>query len=84
MRDDDVDGVDRADGVGQRPEDEPGTGVVAAFGRQLKLLRVRAGLDREAQLRQALDGEIRRKTDRINAEASKTTRKKASAKTKRP
>lgn len=30
----------------QRPEDEPGTGVVAAFGRQLKLLRVRAGLDR--------------------------------------
>lgn len=48
MRDDDVDGVDRADGVGQRPEDEPGTGVVAAFGRQLKLLRVRAGLDRAA------------------------------------
>ncbi|MFF7837476.1 helix-turn-helix domain-containing protein [Streptomyces ossamyceticus] len=34
------------DEVGQRPEDEPGTGVVAAFGRQLKLLRVRAGLDR--------------------------------------
>lgn len=33
MRDDEVDGVDRADGVGQRPEDEPGTGVVAAFGR---------------------------------------------------
>ncbi|MGX1026666.1 ribosome-binding protein aMBF1 (putative translation factor) [Streptomyces ambofaciens] len=30
----------------QRPEDEPGTGVVTAFGRQLKLLRVRAGLDR--------------------------------------
>lgn len=30
----------------QRSEDEPGTGVVAAFGRQLKLLRVRAGLDR--------------------------------------
>ncbi|MGW3263972.1 helix-turn-helix domain-containing protein [Streptomyces sp. NPDC001056] len=30
----------------QRPEDESGTGVVIAFGRQLKLLRVRAGLDR--------------------------------------
>ncbi|MFB7084750.1 helix-turn-helix domain-containing protein [Streptomyces sp. NPDC056296] len=30
----------------QRPEDEPGTGVVTAFGRQLKLLRVRAGLER--------------------------------------
>ncbi|MFE0250955.1 helix-turn-helix domain-containing protein [Streptomyces sp. NPDC059010] len=36
------------DEVGQRPEDEPGTGIVAAFGRQLKLLRVRAGLDRAA------------------------------------
>ncbi|MFB6537206.1 helix-turn-helix domain-containing protein [Streptomyces noursei] len=32
--------------VGQRPEDEPGSGVVTAFGRQLKLLRVRAGLER--------------------------------------
>ncbi|GAA5609974.1 XRE family transcriptional regulator [Streptomyces platensis] len=32
--------------VGQRPEDEPGSGVVMAFGRQLKLLRVRAGLER--------------------------------------
>ncbi|MDI3402371.1 helix-turn-helix domain-containing protein [Streptomyces cavernicola] len=32
--------------MGARPEDEPGTGVVAAFGRQLKLLRVRAGLER--------------------------------------
>ncbi|MFJ3247024.1 helix-turn-helix domain-containing protein [Streptomyces sp. NPDC086782] len=30
----------------RRPEDEPGTGVVTAFGRQLKLLRVRAGLER--------------------------------------
>ncbi|MFF8989286.1 helix-turn-helix domain-containing protein [Streptomyces sp. NPDC014983] len=30
----------------QRSEDEPGTGVVAAFGRQLKLLRIRAGMDR--------------------------------------
>ncbi|MFJ3715170.1 helix-turn-helix domain-containing protein [Streptomyces sp. NPDC090057] len=29
-----------------RPEDEPGTGVVTAFGKQLKLLRVRAGLER--------------------------------------
>jgi hypothetical protein len=26
----------------QRPEDDPGKGVVAAFGRQLKLLRLRA------------------------------------------
>lgn len=33
-------------GAGQRPEDEPGSGVVVAFGRQLKLLRARAGLDR--------------------------------------
>jgi transcriptional regulator with XRE-family HTH domain len=32
----------------QRPEDDPGTGVVTAFGRQLKLLRVRAGLERPA------------------------------------
>ncbi|MCX5339476.1 helix-turn-helix domain-containing protein [Streptomyces atratus] len=31
---------------GKRPEDEPGSGVMAAFGRQLKLLRLRAGLDR--------------------------------------
>jgi transcriptional regulator with XRE-family HTH domain len=30
----------------RRPEDQPGTGVVGAFGRQLKLLRIRAGLDR--------------------------------------
>ncbi|MFD8193828.1 helix-turn-helix domain-containing protein [Streptomyces wuyuanensis] len=30
----------------QRPEDEPGTGVVTVFGRQLKLLRTRAGLER--------------------------------------
>lgn len=38
---------ERDDEVGQRrPEDEPGTGVVSAFGRQLKLLRVRAGLER--------------------------------------
>ncbi|MEU5697881.1 helix-turn-helix transcriptional regulator [Streptomyces aurantiacus] len=35
-------------GAGQRPEDEPGTGIVVAFGRQLKLLRGRADLDRAA------------------------------------
>ncbi|THA27876.1 XRE family transcriptional regulator [Streptomyces sp. RKND-216] len=34
------------DSDGQRPEDDPGTGVVAAFGRQLKLLRIRAGMER--------------------------------------
>ncbi|MEU0718865.1 helix-turn-helix transcriptional regulator [Streptomyces lavendulocolor] len=43
MRDDD--GAER-EPVGQRPEDEPGQGVVTAFGRQLKLLRTRAGLER--------------------------------------
>lgn len=32
--------------LGQRPEDEPGHGVVTAFGRQLKLLRTQAGMDR--------------------------------------
>ncbi|HWM36474.1 MAG TPA: Scr1 family TA system antitoxin-like transcriptional regulator, partial [Streptomyces sp.] len=32
--------------AGSRPEDEPGTGVVVAFGRQMKLLRVQAGLER--------------------------------------
>jgi transcriptional regulator with XRE-family HTH domain len=31
---------------GKRPEDESGSGVVTAFGRQLKLLRMRAGLER--------------------------------------
>lgn len=30
----------------RRPEDEPGTGVVTAFGRQLKLLRTRVGMER--------------------------------------
>ncbi|MFF7123354.1 Scr1 family TA system antitoxin-like transcriptional regulator [Streptomyces sp. NPDC008240] len=34
------------DDAGPRPEDEPGSGVVTAFGWQLKLLRVRAGLER--------------------------------------
>jgi transcriptional regulator with XRE-family HTH domain len=38
----------RDDEVGQRPEHEQGSGIVAAFGRQLKLLRERAGLDRVA------------------------------------
>jgi transcriptional regulator with XRE-family HTH domain len=37
----------RETAVGPRPEDEPGQGVVAAFGRQMKLLRIRAGFDRE-------------------------------------
>ncbi|MDI3402425.1 helix-turn-helix domain-containing protein [Streptomyces cavernicola] len=32
--------------LGERPEDDPGSGVVVAFGRQLKALRLRAGLDR--------------------------------------
>lgn len=32
---------------GERPAEEPGQGVIAAFGRQLKLLRVRAGISRE-------------------------------------
>ncbi|MFE9290080.1 helix-turn-helix domain-containing protein [Streptomyces olivaceus] len=31
---------------GRRAGDEPGSGVVTAFGRQLKLLRIRAGLER--------------------------------------
>ncbi|WP_079275056.1 helix-turn-helix domain-containing protein [Streptomyces phaeoluteigriseus] len=36
----------RGEEAAQRPEDEAGTGVVTAFGRQLKLLRVQAGLER--------------------------------------
>ncbi|MFD3465705.1 helix-turn-helix domain-containing protein [Streptomyces sp. NPDC058682] len=40
-------GVDEPDGgEGPRPEDEPGTGIVVAFGRQLKLVRVAAGVER--------------------------------------
>ncbi|WP_173263782.1 helix-turn-helix domain-containing protein [Streptomyces pacificus] len=35
-----------AEPAGKRPEDEPGQGVVTAFGRQLKLFRTRAGLGR--------------------------------------
>lgn len=34
------------DGAAARPDDETGGGVVTAFGRQLKLLRTRAGMDR--------------------------------------
>lgn len=41
VRDDEVGNQPR-----RRPDDDPGTGVVVAFGRQLKLLRIRAGLDR--------------------------------------
>ncbi|MGW1470162.1 helix-turn-helix domain-containing protein [Streptomyces olivaceus] len=37
---------DTAGETGSRPEDDPGTGVVAAFGRQLKLLRTAAGMER--------------------------------------
>ncbi|MFD5024005.1 helix-turn-helix domain-containing protein [Streptomyces sp. NPDC058373] len=33
--------------VERRPDDEPGTGVVVAFGKQLKVLRERAGMDRQ-------------------------------------
>lgn len=33
-------------GARGRPEDEPGSGAMVAFVRQLKLLRLRAGLDR--------------------------------------
>ncbi|MFG2404607.1 helix-turn-helix domain-containing protein [Streptomyces brevispora] len=39
-------GADEAAEAGKRPDGEPGSGVMTAFGRQLKLLRLRAGLDR--------------------------------------
>src|SRR2546421_4408700 len=39
-------GEDEREDAGPRREDEPGSGVVTALGRQLKLLRVRAGLER--------------------------------------
>ncbi|ORT57354.1 helix-turn-helix transcriptional regulator [Streptomyces sp. CB03238] len=42
----DEDDRDAREPEGRRPEDEPSSGVVTAFGRQLKLLRLRAGLDR--------------------------------------
>ena len=49
-----VESVEQGEGgredAGPRPEDEPGSGVVTAFGRQLKLLRVRAGLERPESL----------------------------------
>src|SRR5438132_1177329 len=35
------------DGAGRRPEDEAGKGVVCAFGKTLKTLRLRKGMDRE-------------------------------------
>ncbi|WP_045864801.1 helix-turn-helix transcriptional regulator [Streptomyces sp. WMMB 714] len=37
---------ERGPEAGIGPEDDPGRGVLVAFGRQLKLLRVQAGLDR--------------------------------------
>ncbi|MEU0113955.1 helix-turn-helix transcriptional regulator [Streptomyces bobili] len=40
-------GPDAGSDDGPRPEDEPGTGIVAAFGRQLKLFRTAAGLERQ-------------------------------------
>ncbi|CAL9541289.1 hypothetical protein SUDANB120_04251 [Streptomyces sp. enrichment culture] len=50
LRDDDAgaepESAEQAGQAGQRPEDEPGQGVVTAFGRQLKLFRTRAGLER--------------------------------------
>ncbi|MEU8503965.1 helix-turn-helix transcriptional regulator [Streptomyces brevispora] len=39
-------GANETPEAGKRPEGEPGSGVMTAFGRQLKLLRLRAGLDR--------------------------------------
>ncbi|MFE9171336.1 helix-turn-helix domain-containing protein [Streptomyces kebangsaanensis] len=41
------DGWENDDGVRRRPEGEAGQGVVTAFGRSMKTLRVREGLDRE-------------------------------------
>lgn len=40
------DGWDSDDGGGRRPGDEAGKGVVTAFGKNMKTLRVRAGMDR--------------------------------------
>jgi transcriptional regulator with XRE-family HTH domain len=45
-QDQNLDDVVEAGAGDQRPEDEPGTGIVAAFGRMLKLLRVAASLER--------------------------------------
>jgi ribosome-binding protein aMBF1 (putative translation factor) len=33
--------------LGPRPEDDPGQGVVQAFGRMLELMRIRAGIQRD-------------------------------------
>jgi transcriptional regulator with XRE-family HTH domain len=41
------DGWENDDGVGRRPGDEAGRGVVTAFGQTMKTLRVRAGMERE-------------------------------------
>ncbi|URN13583.1 helix-turn-helix domain-containing protein [Streptomyces radiopugnans] len=41
------DGWEGDDGAGRRPEDESGRGVVTAFGRTMKALRSRQGLERE-------------------------------------
>ncbi|MEZ7006586.1 helix-turn-helix domain-containing protein [Streptomyces sp. AD55] len=41
------DGWDNDGGGARRPEDEAGRGVVAAFGRTMKTLRLRQGLERE-------------------------------------
>lgn len=41
------DGRETDDGAKRRPEDEAGKGVVIAFGKSMKTLRLRAGLDRE-------------------------------------
>lgn len=46
MSQDSQDTYEARDMDSRRPEDEPGTGVVHAFGRQLKLFRIRAGLER--------------------------------------
>ncbi|MEV2246011.1 helix-turn-helix transcriptional regulator [Streptomyces sp. NPDC049970] len=41
-----TEGVERSSGTAAQPEGKAENGVAVAFGRQLKLLRVRAGLDR--------------------------------------
>ncbi|MEU4897602.1 helix-turn-helix transcriptional regulator [Streptomyces sp. NPDC044780] len=41
------DGWDNDDGAGRRPEAEAGRGVVTAFGKNMKTLRLREGMDRE-------------------------------------
>jgi transcriptional regulator with XRE-family HTH domain len=47
-RDGDGDGWEDGErAAGRRPEDDAGRGVVVAFGQTMKMLRLRAGLDRE-------------------------------------